>query len=91
MYIFKLYIFGQTLNQRKGFKDLHEFLQRALGQNFSLEVIDLFKTPHRAEEDQVFATPTFVKCQPEPRKKLVGDLSDRKAVLQALGIGMEGG
>lgn len=83
-YQFKLYIAGATtvasLRALANFKRLSQTLQS----RYTLEVIDIFKEPGRALADRIVATPTLVKDAPPPRFKIVGDLSNRKAQVDAL-------
>ncbi|HSH42032.1 MAG TPA: circadian clock KaiB family protein [Arenicellales bacterium] len=49
-----------------------------------LEIIDIHESPELADEEQVFATPTLLKMQPPPARRLVGDLSSRKDILSIM-------
>jgi circadian clock protein KaiB len=49
-----------------------------------LEVVDIYQQPAMAEQDQVVAAPTLLKLSPEPRRRIIGDLSDGPRVLKAL-------
>jgi circadian clock protein KaiB len=51
-----------------------------------LEIIDVYQQPGRISEDQVVAIPTLVKYQPAPRRWIVGDMSDRRRLLDGLGL-----
>ena len=46
--------------------------------------IDILDHPDKADEDGIFATPTLVRVEPKPVKKIMGDLSDRRMVLEKL-------
>jgi circadian clock protein KaiB len=49
-------------------------------------VIDLRKTPEMALKEHIVALPMLVRTYPEPRKILVGDLTDTEKVLRSLEI-----
>ena len=51
-----------------------------------LEVVDVFKRPVLAREEQIFATPTLVKKVPAPLRRFIGDLSEREKVLVGLDL-----
>lgn len=53
---------------------------------YELEVIDVFKQPAIAKEDEVLAVPTLIKRSPPPLRKIIGDLSDRERVMRGLDI-----
>ena len=51
-----------------------------------LEAIDLTAHPELAKADNIVALPTLVKLAPEPKRRMVGDLSDRRRTLAWLGL-----
>lgn len=50
-------------------------------------VIDILEHPELAEREKIFATPTLIKMQPPPLRRIVGDLSDMAQLLRSLDIG----
>jgi circadian clock protein KaiB len=53
---------------------------------YTIEVIDLLKSPQLAEIDEIFAIPTLVRKIPKPLRKIIGDLSNKEKVLTGLSI-----
>lgn len=53
---------------------------------YTIEVIDLLKTPQLAKDDEILAIPTLVRRLPEPVCKIIGDLSDTERVLVGLDL-----
>lgn len=53
---------------------------------FELEIIDIFKNPKLASEQNIVFIPSLFKCLPLPKKMLMGTLSDTEKVLKALGV-----
>jgi circadian clock protein KaiB len=51
-----------------------------------LEVVDIYKEPRRASEDQIIAIPTLIKQAPGVLRRIIGDLSEATVVRHALGI-----
>jgi circadian clock protein KaiB len=49
-------------------------------------IADASIDPEVMEKYQVFVIPTLVREEPEPVKKLIGSLANRRIVLQELGI-----
>ena len=53
---------------------------------YTIEVIDLAKTPQLARDDQILAIPTLVRRLPPPIKQIIGDLSNTERVLVGLDL-----
>ena len=66
--------------------NLRKICEEHLDGQYKLHVIDLIKTPQLAQNDQILAIPTLVRKLPEPIRKIIGDLSDRKRVLVGLNL-----
>jgi circadian clock protein KaiB len=82
----RLYIAGQTPKSVLALKNITRYCEQHLPGDYSIEVIDLLKTPQLAEGDQIFAIPTLVRRLPEPMRKIIGDLSNEEKVLVGLNI-----
>jgi circadian clock protein KaiB len=81
----RLYVSGQALNSRAAVRNL-EALRELLGEGVAVEVIDVRERPELAEEDRILVTPTLVRREPAPVRKIIGDLSDIDRVLVGLEI-----
>jgi circadian clock protein KaiB len=84
--VMRLFIAGQGPNSVQAIANLKEICRQYLNNNHSLEIIDTLEDPLRALADGVLITPTLVKVSPKPVTKVVGNLSERRAVLLALGF-----
>jgi circadian clock protein KaiB len=82
----RLYIAGQTPRSILALKNITRYCEQHLFGQYSIEIIDLLKTPQLAEGDQIFAIPTLVRKLPEPMRKIIGDLSNEEKVLVGLNI-----
>jgi circadian clock protein KaiB len=51
-----------------------------------LEVVDVLENPRRAMAEGVLVTPSLTKLSPHPVAQVVGNLSDKRRVLLALGL-----
>jgi circadian clock protein KaiB len=49
-------------------------------------VIDIYKNPDAAREEQIIAAPTLVRRLPQPLRRFIGDLSNTKKLLVGLDI-----
>jgi circadian clock protein KaiB len=85
-YEIKLFIAGNTPNSKKAVDDLNSILKEKLGDDFVLMILNVFENPEEAEEEGVFATPTVKKVSPPPGKRVIGDFSDKKKVLDGLNL-----
>ena len=66
--------------------NLQQICETHLAGQYSIEIIDLTKTPKLAAGDQILAIPTLVRRLPEPIKKIIGDLSSEERVLVGLDL-----
>lgn len=87
MFILKLYISGKTAKATDAIQSFSHILDDRFNGHYTLEVIDILKSPQSAADDQIIISPTIVKRSPEPVKKAFGDLSDAESVLTLLGLG----
>jgi circadian clock protein KaiB len=53
---------------------------------FDLEIVDLYKNPEAASEQQIVFSPSLIRQFPLPRKTLVGNFFDSEKVIRGLGI-----
>ena len=85
-YILRLYITGTTNRSIVAITNLKKICEEYLDGCYDLEVIDLYKSPHLAEGDQIIAAPTLIKELPCPFRRIIGDMSDKEKVLLGLDI-----
>ena len=84
-YILRLYVTGSSERSLKAVYNLKKICEEHLP-DYDLEVIDIYKNPEAARDEQIIAAPTLVKKLPEPLRKFVGDLSNTKKILVGLDI-----
>ena len=53
---------------------------------WNVEVIDVLVNPELAEQRRILATPTLVKEEPLPSRRVIGDLHDEERVFTALSL-----
>lgn len=56
-----------------------------MGEQCLLQIVDVNEDPDLAEVTGVKDTPTLLRLAPDPRRKVVGDLSNHKEVAAYLG------
>ena len=84
-YILRLYVTGSSARSLKAVHNLKKICEEHLP-DYDLEVIDIYKNPDLARQEQIIAAPTLVKKLPEPLRKFVGDLSNTKKILIGLDL-----
>lgn len=85
-YTLRLYVAGLAPASARAIAAMREVCETHLGGRYQLEIIDIYKSPDVAREDQILAIPTLVKQLPPPLRKLVGDFSNVERVLVGLDI-----
>lgn len=85
-YKLRLFIAGMTPRSRLAIENLHRICDARLAGRLDLEIIDIYQQPHLAEANQVVAAPTLLKLDPEPVRRIIGDLSDEARVLRGLDL-----
>ncbi len=88
-YVLRLYVTGATPGSGRAIANLKTLCEKHLKGRYDLEVIDVYRQPKLAEGDQIVATPTLVRREPLPLRRLVGDLSDARTVLRGLDLRYE--
>ena len=84
-YILRLYVTGSSHRSLRAVYNLKKLCEEYLP-DYDLEVIDIYKDPTAAREEQIIAAPTLVKKLPQPIRKFVGDMSNTKKILVGLDL-----
>lgn len=84
--ILRLYIAGSAPNSVQAIANLEAICKEYLKDGHRLEVIDVLEHPQRAMAEGILVTPSLTKLSPRPAANVVGNLSDKKKVLLALGL-----
>lgn len=83
----RLYLAGTTSRSQGALANLTELLESmGMRGQYDLELVDVLERPDLAEQDLIAVTPTLVRRQPLPVRRLLGDLSDREAVAFGLDL-----
>ena len=84
--VLRLYVAGGSPNSMLAIANLESICAKYLKDGHRLEVVDVLEDPRRAMAEGVLVTPSLTKLSPQPVSQVVGNLSDRKRVLLALGL-----
>ena len=90
-HVLRLYVTGSTTRSTRAIENLRHVLETELPNSYDLEVVDVYEHPEAAAEHQILAAPTLIKLQPEPVRRIIGDLSDRQRVLRGLDLPVNNG
>ena len=85
-YILRLYVTGSSHRSLRAVYNLKKICEEYLPDDYDLEVIDIYKDPAAAREEQIIAAPTLVKKLPSPIRKFVGDMSNTEKILVGLEV-----
>lgn len=85
-YRLQLFVTGTTPRSARAIQNLRTICEEHLQGRYDLDVIDIYQHPEHVRVEQIVVTPTLVKQFPLPLRKLIGDLSDTRRVLDALDI-----
>jgi circadian clock protein KaiB len=85
-FMFRLFVAGGTQNSAQAVANLNAICREHLPDRHAIEVVDVLREPKRALADGILMTPTLVRLAPSPVERIIGTLSQKQTVLQALGL-----
>lgn len=85
-YRLRLYVTGATQHSMLAVKNIKIICEEYLHNRYSLEIIDVYQQPESAKDEQIIAAPTLIKIEPQPVRRLVGDMSNTSKVLAGLDL-----
>ena len=85
-YVLQLFVTGMTPRSTRAIRAVRALCQQHLAGRFALEIIDVYQQPERVVNEQVIATPTLIRYQPEPLRRIVGDMTDTHRLRYGLGL-----
>lgn len=83
--VLRLYIAGRSDISLRAHHNLKQIDRDHFEGRCQIEIIDVLVAPQRAMADGILVTPTLIKLSPEPRIRIIGDLSAVDKVLFSLG------
>lgn len=84
--VLQLYVSGMSPKSMEAIENIKRLCDQKLQGAFELEIIDLYKNPEAAGEQQIIFSPSLIKKLPLPKKILIGTFTDTEKVIKALGI-----
>ena len=83
----RLYVAGTSPRSTRSIESVRRLCEHRLGGACDLEVVDIYQQSALAGADGVVAAPTLVRLAPLPARRIAGDLSDERRVLDGLELG----
>lgn len=83
----RLYVAADSAPSMLARRQLELVRERLGGQDWEVEVVDVFESPEVAEADGIIATPVLVRLHPAPQLSVIGDLGDWREVARILDLG----
>jgi circadian clock protein KaiB len=83
--LLQLYITTHSTSSHRAVKNLIELLEAHFKGQYELEIVDIKKMHSAILSEDIIAVPLLIKKSPLPVSKLIGDMSDKAAVLRRLG------
>lgn len=80
----RLFVSGRSARSQQVLAEVQRMLDARLSTPSEVEVIDVLERPDMAERDRILATPTLVRYEPPPPRRVIGDLSDAEELLSFL-------
>jgi circadian clock protein KaiB len=88
-FVLRLYVTGMTPRSTRAISAVRSLCEELLSGRYELEIIDVYQQPELIRDEQIVATPTLVKMEPEPKRRMIGDMSNRARLLLGLGLPAE--
>ena len=89
--VLQLFVAGMSQRSMEAIENVRNLCNLYLKDKFTLEIIDLYKHPEAAEEQQIIFSPSLVKLHPLPKKTMIGNFTNLENVIKTFGINVSKG
>ena len=86
IYLFRLFVAGNESNSSQARGNLARLCEEHLKGRCKIETVNVLRDAATAYKHHVLLTPTLIMIKPPPKVTVVGNLSDNRQVLAALGL-----
>jgi circadian clock protein KaiB len=87
--LMRMYVASDSAPSAQARRQLAALRERFGGDDWEVEVVDVFEQPALAEADRILATPVLIRLFPTRRVSVIGDFADLHAVANALDLQQE--
>ncbi|HET9931078.1 MAG TPA: circadian clock KaiB family protein, partial [Polyangiaceae bacterium] len=81
-----LFVSGRSGTSLRALRNLTALCHGALAGDRAVTIVDVHEQPDLAESQRILWTPTLVRNEPAPTRRIVGDLSNRERLFEALDL-----
>lgn len=81
-----LYVAGDKQKTDNAVGLLRQICEENIPGKCEIEVFDIMEDPQVALNENIIATPCLIKKRPLPKRKLIGELTDKARLLRGIGI-----
>ena len=85
-YELELFVVGQSTKARLAEHNLRRLCEAKIAGRYELRITDVLENADAAEAANIVATPALLRRAPLPVRMVVGDLSERNALVFGLGL-----
>ncbi len=85
-YRLELFVVGGSVKAQRAEQNLRRLCDSLLAGRYELCITDVLDNAEAAEEANIVATPALLRRSPLPVRMVVGDLSERDALVFGLGL-----
>jgi len=85
-YRLQLFIAGMSPGSVKAIENTRGFCDKYLDGKYDLEVIDIYQQRQMIKEMDVIAVPMLIRILPKPEKRIIGNMSDDRKLIEVLEI-----
>jgi circadian clock protein KaiB len=82
----RLYVAGSSARSLRAIQNVKRVCEAELPGRYKLEVIDIYKQPFRAIQDQIIAIPTLIRNTSGVLRRLIGDMSETVSLRKGLDL-----
>ncbi len=87
--LMRMYVASDSAPSIQARRQLAVLRERFGGEDWEVEVVDVFQQPALAEADRILATPVLIRVFPTRRLSVIGDFADLGVVANALDLEQE--
>jgi len=85
-YRLELFVVGRSSKAQKAEENVRRLCEARLAGQYELRITDVLEHADAAEAANIVATPALLRLAPLPVRMVVGDLSERAALVHGLGL-----